>query len=791
MSKNINKLVIVESPAKANTIEKFLGKNFKVKACMGHVRDLPKSELGVDIEHNFEPHYIIPTKSRKIVNELKKEVQKANVLYLATDLDREGEAIAWHLVKALGLDQEARSKNQESRSKKQENKTRRIVFNQITENAVKEAIEHPRDIDINLVNAQQARRILDRLVGYKLSPFLWKKVKRGLSAGRVQSVAVRLIVEREREIQTFKPEEYWEIIGKFKAQKSSARSAQRSERGAAKIKITDQNSKLENPDVFSAKLLKKDDKELKIENREQVDFILKDLEKAEYVVSEVRKKEKKRNPAPPFITSTLQQEASRKLGFSAKRTMMIAQQLYEGIDLGKLGHKGLITYMRTDSVNLAPEAVSALREIISKEYGSEYLPEKFNIYKAKKGAQEAHEAIRPTHPDLFPEKIKEFLDPGQFKLYSLIWKRAIACQMKPAVFDTTSIDIIAKTQNSTRLPARRFASAGGPDGQEPKTQNLNATLTQYLFRATGSIVKFDGFMKVYLEGKDTEEEEKEELLPELKKDEKLDLLELLPEQKFTQPPPRYSEASLVKELEKHGIGRPSTYAPIISTIQERGYVVLENRKFVPQEIGFIVNDVLVKHFPRIVDIEFTAHMEEELDEIAEGKEDWHEVIQEFWGPFIENLKKKEIEVKKEDIIPQEIVEKKCPQCGRPLQIKLGRFGKFLACTGFPECRHTEPLEETEEEKEALEEANHGKCEKCGGEMVIKEGRFGKFLACSNYPRCKNVKPLNHSIGMKCPECKKGDVVVKFTKKKKRFWGCSRYPECKWASWKDPSLEHTD
>lgn len=723
MSKN---LVIVESPGKAGTIEKILGKGFKVRASYGHVRDLPKSKLGVDLENNFEPQYLIPMKAKKVIKELKEELKKVDTLYLATDLDREGEAISWHLANALGVE------------KNKKLKVHRIVFNQITEKAIKDAVEHPRELDMNLVDAQQARRVLDRLVGYKLSPFLWSKVRKGLSAGRVQSVAVRLIVEREREIQAFKADEYWELIALLKNQESGIKNQE---------------------GEFEAKLIKKDDKELKIINKEEADKALAELENANYIVGEVRKKEKNRNPSPPFTTSTLQQESARKLGFSAKKTMMFAQHLYEGKNLGAQGHKGLITYMRTDSVTLAPEALTSIRAEILNKFGKEFVPEKPNFYKNKsKGAQEAHEAIRPSHPELSPDDVKEFLDPSELKLYTLIWKRAFASQMTPALMDTTSVDIMAGA---------------------------------YMFRATGSVIKFEGFIKVYMEDRDEddriEDEDKEGYLPELIEKEKLDLVNLDPQQKFTQPPPRFTEASLVKELEKNEIGRPSTYAPTLSTIQDRGYVALIEKKFVPQEIGFIVNDVLVEHFPDIVDIGFTAHVEEEFDDIAEGKMEWHEMIKEFWDPFAKNLKEKEKEVKKEDIVGEEkITDIMCPKCGKPLKEKFGRFGKFLACTGFPECKHTQPLSETKEEAEAIESANHGVCEKCGKEMVVKKGRFGEFIACSGYPECKNIKSMNEKkLDMKCPDCKTGDVVMKFTKRKRRFWGCSRYPDCTWASWEDP------
>ncbi len=749
-------LVIVESPAKAKTIEKMLGAEFKVRASFGHVRDLPVSKLGVDTEHDFEPQYLIPAKAKKVIKELKEQAEKSDTVYLATDLDREGEAISWHLAQALGLGNHKSQITNHKQSSKSKTKKKisgiqvhRIVFNQITERAVKEAVANPRELDMNLVNAQQARRILDRLVGYKLSPFLWKKVKKGLSAGRVQSVAVRLIVERERAIEKFSAVEYWELTAKL--QKSEARNTK------SETNSNVQNSKSE---TFEAKLLKKDGQDLEVKNKEQADGIFSDLEGAEYKVGEVRRKEKNRNPSPPFTTSTLQQESARKLGFSAKKTMMMAQRLYEGMDLGSQGHKGLITYMRTDSLNLAAEAVEAIREKIAKDFGKEYIPEKPNFYKTKaKGAQEAHEAIRPTHPELSPDEVEKFLEKDEHRLYTLVWKRALASQMVPAIMDSTSVDVIA-------------------DGRG-----------QYLFRATGSVIKFDGFIRVYIEDIDEDEkvadEDKEGYLPPLEQNEKLDLQELLPEQKFTQPPPRFTEASLVKEMEKNEIGRPSTYAPTLSTIQERGYVILEEKKFKPQEIGLIVNDVLVEHFPQVVDVAFTSHVEEEFDDISEGKMEWREMIKEFWVPFEKNLKEKEIEVKKEDIIGDETTDIPCPKCGKMLAIKFGRFGKFLACTGFPECKHTQPLNETKDEVSQVEAVNHGNCEKCGHEFVIKEGRFGKFIACSNYPECKNIKNLDNKIDMKCPKCGEGDVVVKMTKRRKRFWGCNRYPDCDWASWVNP------
>ncbi len=668
------KLIIVESPTKAKTISKFLGDDFKIESSYGHIRDLPKSKLGIDVEKDFEPKYVIPTKSRKRVNELKKDAEKSDEVILATDEDREGEAISWHLVQALNLDGA---------------KIKRIAFHEITEKAIKEALEHPRNIDMNLVDAQQARRILDRLVGYELSPFLWKKVFKGLSAGRVQSVAVRLIVDREREIKAFVPQEYWNIVAILTRQPLSG----------------DSTTVVE----FDAKLIKKDGKVLdkfEIKNKEDAEKILEDLKGAEYEVEKIEKKETRKNPYPPFTTSTLQQEAINKLHFSAKQTMMFAQQLYEN---------GFITYMRTDSVNLSEDSLKSAKQVIEKNFGKEFALSEPRRFKTKsKGAQEAHEAVRPAQPENAPDNLKSKLDAKQLKLYDLIWKRFIACQMREAVFNSTAVDIGA------------HLAVSPPSGGE--------TAKSYIFRATGQVLKFEGWLKIY-SAKFTENE-----LPELKEKEKLELVKLAPSQHFTEPPPRYTEASLVKALEEYGIGRPSTYAPTISTIQTRNYVEKnEQRKFAPTEIGFIVNDLLVEHFPEIVDINFTANMEEKLDEIAEGKIKWTPVIKNFYGPFHKNLEEK-----------YEKVEKK----------------------------------NTEEKTEEV-------CEKCGKPMVIKYGRFGKFLACSGFPECKNAKPIKkepETIGMKCPICKEGDVIIKRTKRKRIFYGCSRWPECNFASWKNPMEE---
>ncbi len=661
------RLLIVESPAKGLTLKRFLGQDYKVLSSYGHIRDLPKSELGIDIENNFEPKYVIPLKARKTVNFLKKEVQKASLIILAVDEDREGEAIAWHLVKALDLD---KVKNYQ-----------RIVFHEITKPAIEEAIKNPRKIDMNLVDAQQARRVLDRLVGYKLSPFLWKKIARGLSAGRVQSVAVRLVVEREREIEKFTAQEYWTIVATLRKQTQNA-----------KRKTQNNNSKLKTE--FESFLIKKDGKvipKLGITTKKEAKEIVNELENAEYKIKDIIKKQVKRNPLPPFTTSTLQQESWKRFKFPAKFTMQIAQQLYE---------RGFISYHRSDSLNLSNLALGTAKKFITENYGQNYY--QFRKYKAKGRVQEAHEAIRPTYPDKIPEKLKAQakLDNNQFKLYDLIWRRFIACQMAQAIFDTVSIDIQAKN---------------------------------YTFKATGQILKFDGFLNVY----PIKYEEAE--LPPLEKDEILELLKLIPSQHFTQPPSRYTEASLIKILEENGIGRPSTYAPIISTIQERNYIEKnEQKRFQPTEIGFAVNDLLVAHFPKIVDIGFTAEMEEKLDKIAQGEEKWTPIIKEFYQGFEENLQKKYQEVSKKDIT-EKPTEKICPKCKSPLLIRLGRFGKFYACSKFPKCRHTESLEK-------------------------------------------------NNLGIKCPKCQKGKIVEKRTKKRKIFYGCSAWPKCDFALWDKPINE---
>lgn len=701
-------LVIVESPTKAKTISKFLGKNYNVKSSYGHVRDLPTKEMGVDIKNNFTPEYVIPGKAATRVRELKKLAGSADQVILATDEDREGEAIAWHLSEALGIDPDSEN-------------IKRIAFHEITKSAIEKALENPRDLDMNLVDAQQARRVLDRLVGYELSPFLWKKIRRGLSAGRVQSVALRLIVEREREIKDFKPEEFWNI--------------------AAQLKAPDGKE-------FEAKLAKENDKaigKLGVKNKEQAEKIVQFLEKADYQVESITRKEVQRTPAPPYTTSTLQQDAINKLGWSSKQTMMVAQKLYE---------VGLITYMRTDSVNLSMESLIAARKIITSNFGEKYALPSPRFYKNKsKGAQEAHEAIRPADPQKDPGSLGSKMDSKEQRLYSLIWQRMVACQMAPAVLDSVSADISARQKNSKN---------------------------NYTLRANGSTIKFDGFLKIYGEKLPVTET----ILPEMKEKENLDLVKVLNEQKFTTPPARYSEASLVKILEEYGIGRPSTYAPTISTIIERKYVAKdENRKLFPEEIGFLVSDVLVQHFAEIVDYKFTAKIEEELDEIAEGKKQWVPVIAEFYEPFHKNLKSKTKEVKKEDF--QEKLEKTCPDCGGDLILKFGRFGKFVACSNYPNCRYTE---KTAEEQKIDEEHAGEVCEKCGAPMVVKRGRFGAFLGCSKYPECKNIKRIEKKTGIKCPKCQGGEITERKSKRGRVFFGCNKYPACDFALWNKPTGE---
>lgn len=724
-------LVIVESPAKAKTIEKFLGKGYKVLASYGHVRALPSKQGSVDTEKGFEPLYQVLPDSKKHISALKKEAAKAEELILATDLDREGEAIAWHLLEALGID--------ESANKPQ---VKRVVFNEITKDAILDAMAEPRTISHELVDAQQARSILDYLVGFNLSPFLWKKIRYGLSAGRVQSVALRLICERQKEIDAFEAQEYWTID--------------------ASLQTDDQAQ-------FTARLHTLDGKrldKLAIGSEKDAQAILDGLSGADWQVASLVKKQKKRNPAAPFITSTLQQEASRKLGFSARKTMSLAQKLYEGIDIGAEGSVGLITYMRTDSVTLSTQATDEARQVIIDKFGSQYALDKARVYKTKsKNAQEAHEAIRPTSVARIPTEIKKSLSPDQFKLYNLIWQRTVASQMATAIFDATTVDI----------------SAGSRCG----------------FRASGQVIRFPGFMKLYIEGVDAkaekeesvapDSEEKEGTLPSMEEGQPLALQELLPEQHFTQPPPRFTEASLVKTLEEYGIGRPSTYASIIQTLVTRKYVRLDGKAFIPEDIGKVVSDLLVQHFSTYVDYDFTAGLEEQLDAISRGEKQWKPMLGEFWQPFIDLLKKKEEEVKKSDVTT-EATDKSCPECSKPLVIKLGRRGKFLACSGFPDCRYTEPLPTNGEEAPAEEPVlSDVKCDKCGAPFLIKTGRYGKYHACSAYPECKNTQPLvkPKGTGITCPQCKEGEIQEKKSRYGKIFYSCNRYPKCKYALWNKP------
>ncbi len=720
-------LVIVESPTKAKTLSKYLGRNYQVLASVGHLKDLPKSKLGIDLDHDFEPHYVVIRGKSKILKEIKSSAKKAKEIYLAPDPDREGEAIAWHIAEELNGDG---------------NRVHRILLNEITEAAVKRAIKSPGTIDMKKVNAQQARRVLDRLVGYLLSPLLWKKIRRGLSAGRVQSVAVRVICERENEREAFRPVEYWTITATLAG---------------------------EHPPTFTAKLIEVQDERAVIQTESQATQIVQDLEGATFSVSNVEQKEKRRNPLPPFVTSRLQQDSVRKLRFAAKKTMMLAQRLYEGIEIGKEGQVGLITYMRTDSPRIAPEALQDLRGYIQESFGESYLPTQPNVYKTQKSAQEAHEAIRPTSVHRDPETLRPYLEPDLYKLYKLIWNRFVASQMTAGVDLITQVDI----------------KAGN-----------------YTFRASGTVEKFDGFRRIYREEVEpahenggTGEEGAPDInasLPILTVDESLTLVEgpeagIQSKQHFTQPPPRYNEASLIRAMEEKGIGRPSTYATIISTIQDRHYVEKEDNRFRPTELGRMVNDRLIGHFPDVFDVEFTAKMESELDGIEDGEKDWVTTVKEFYQPFMKDLESAETNM--EDLKgKEEPTDIPCDKCGQPMVIKWGRHGHFLACPGYPDCKNTKEFTKDEsgtihivEEKLEISDET---CDKCGSPMVVKRGRFGSFLACSQYPDCKTTKPLK--LGVKCPveECG-GDLVQKRTKKGRTFYSCSRYPNCKFALWDRP------
>ena len=714
-------LLIVESPTKVNTLKKIVGKDFIIKASVGHLKDLPKKKLGVDVDNDFAPEYITIRGKGKILQELKTAAKKCDMIYLAPDPDREGEAIAYHIG------------NEVARFTK--GKIVRVTFNEITKKAVLEAIKNPTELNNNRVNAQQARRILDRLVGYKISPILWKKVHRGLSAGRVQSVALRIVCEREREILAFEPREYWSITLELEGS--------------------------EKPQ-FQAKLFKIDGDKAEIANKAEADEILKGLEGAKPVLEDIVKKERKRNPSAPFITSTLQQEASRKLNFSPKKTMMLAQRLYEGIAMGRKGTVGLITYMRTDSVKLSDQALEEVRAFIPERYGKEFLPGTPNLYKSKKSAQEAHEAIRPTDVLLEPSTIKESLEKDMFRLYQLIWSRFVSCQMVPAVLDTTQFDI---------------------------------KMGKFLFRSNGSILKFAGFMKVYVESQDDEKGDAvqssgkadDRLLPALKKGEELKVQEVLPEQHFTQPPARFSEAMLVKELEDKGVGRPSTYAATISVIKDRDYIQNVDRRLQPVELGFMINDLLVENFPDIMTTEFTSKMEEQLDDIEAGKLEWVDALKSFYTPFKADLEKAEEKMK--DFKAQvEETDEVCEKCDQPMIIKWGRFGKFMACTGYPECKNTKDLGgKGDSEDGAKDDEVDGNCDKCDSPLIMKRGRFGKFIACSNYPECKFTKPIG--LGISCPEeaCE-GEIAARRSKKGRTFYGCTKYPDCKFTSWDKPVAE---
>jgi DNA topoisomerase I len=763
-------LVIVESPAKAKTINKYLGKQYIVKASLGHIKDLPKRDLAVDIANGFEPHYEVIEGKKKLIAELKQTAKKVESVYLAADPDREGEAICFHLQEELG-------------DRRNGPRIYRVMFNEITKRAIQKAFEKPGQVDVHLVDAQQARRVLDRLVGYKISPLLWDKVRRGLSAGRVQTVAVRVIVEREREIRAFVPREYWTL---------------------------DADLQTKRPPVLVARLTRVNDQAAEVGSQQQSDEILAALEGADYIVKSVSNREKKRNPVAPFITSTLQQESSRKLRFSVKRTMMLAQRLYEGVEIGKEGAVGLITYMRTDSTRISEDAIRDVRDYITERYGREFLPAAANIYKSRKEAQDAHEGIRPTSMAFAPEVVEKYLAEDEMKLYRLIWNRFVASQMMPALYDQTAIDI----------------SANGRNGAD------------YTFRATGSVLKFEGFLKIYQEGKDQPDEEDEEMrhkLPAVTEGERLRLKALRPEQHFTEPPPRYNEATLVKRLEADGVGRPSTYASILSTIQEREYVTKEGGRFIPTELGMVVTDLLLESFDDIFDIKYTARMEEELDEIEDGKIDWRAAMSEFYDRFDRDLKHaeehmtdikrmekptdltcekcgkplvikwgkhgsfiactgypectytRELTVDLPDVdkvdLSEQGEEEYCENCGRPMVLKKGRFGTFYACTGFPDCKTTKPIGGPQKKPDVpLEE----KCPQCGSHLVLKTGRFGEFTACSNYPNCKYVK--HKTIGVKCPECSEGEVVERRSRKGKTFYGCNRWPDCNFVAWGKPVAE---
>ena len=718
-------LVILESPAKAKTIKKYLGKDFEVLASYGHVRDLLPKEGAVDPANNFAMKYQLVEKNEKHVDAIAKALKKADVLYLATDPDREGEAISWHLHEILKERKLLKGKT-----------VARVVFHEVTKRAINEAVQQPRELATDLINAQQARRALDYLVGFNLSPLLWKKIRRGLSAGRVQSPALRMIVEREEEIEKFIKREYWSIEADaaVKAQKFTARLIEYRGDKLSQFSITDGDTA----------------------HKAEAELLL--AAAGRLVVTKVDKKQRKKNPVAPFTTSTLQQEAARKLGFTAQRTMRTAQQLYEGIDIGE-GAVGLISYMRTDSVNLANEALDEIRALIATRYGTDNVPKQPQVYKNKsKNAQEAHEAIRPTSAERVPESIKEHLSPEQFKLYQLIWRRTVASQMIHATIDTVAVDLTA-------------GEAG-------------------LFRANGSVVVNPGFMVVYQEGQDdAKPDDDERLLPVMLVGENIDLLGIRSEQHFTEPPPRYSEASLVKALEEYGIGRPSTYASIISTLQQREYVVLDKRQFLPTDVGRVVNKMLTQHFAQYVDYDFTAKLEDELDAVSRGEKDWIPVMQNFWGPFKEQVDLKEETVQRKDIT-QEALNEACPKCAQPLSIRLGRRGKFIGCTAYPECDYTRNLDDSADVASEPQIVEGRSCPVCASALVIKAGRYGKFIGCSNYPACKHIEPLEKpaDTGVDCPQCHKGTLLKRKSRFGKIFYSCATYPACNYAVWNPPLAE---
>ncbi len=716
-------LVIVESPTKAKTISKYLGDSYEVKSSRGHIKDLPKSKLGVDIDNDFDPHYVVVKGKKKIIDQLEKAAGKVEDVWLATDLDREGEAIAYHLAEVLGDSVGTDVQD-----------FKRVVFHEITGSAIKDSFEEPRGIDFDLVDAQKARRVLDRLVGYKLSPLLWRKVQGGLSAGRVQSVAVRFIVERESERDSFQSEKYWTLEGLFEG------DGDREFWGELKEVDGKSVEKREKVDLFAGTYTLN---KTTIDTKKELQKVLGAVEKSEFTVSNVESKEVRRKPYPPLVTASLQ-AAGAALGFSSSKTMRLAQRLYE---------EGFITYHRTDSQALSKSAISACRKFVKNNLGDDYLPASPVRYRTKsKTAQEAHEAIRPTDVSVKPGAVRK-LGQDESELYDLIWRQTIASQMKPAVFSRTTVEL----RDDSKL----------------------------MFRGVGRILKFDGWLKIRPK---IRKKTKENEIPVFEEGELLNVKELKEEEHKTSPPPRYSEASLIKELKDYGIGRPSTYAPIISTIQSRNYARKEGNYFIPTDIGKVVTGLLVEHFPTIVDIEFTAEMENDLDQVAEGAIDWKEILREFWEPFSKRLEEKMEEIERSEVTVLEDTDEDCPKCGKKLVVKLGKYGKFLSCSGFPDCEYARPFSDVDEDgvpDEVDEKQLEGDCPKCGGDLELREGRYGKFISCANYPECKFTKNYLDKIGMKCPDCKEGEVIVKRTRRGKTFYGCSRYPKCEFASWKKP------